>query len=164
LFNEPIYWISSMHRDSIISSGIADVFFFFLFLSFINLSTCLYINVCDDRTWNNFYILTLFYRWEREKEKRETERKKSTRANINCEENCKKKWWQFFYIYIQCNGVTSIEKNLGRRQRCSFLFFLVSVVGAVMYLTHEREYLCSSLFFSSSCADEMKKKERNNIR
>lgn len=104
--------------------------------------------------------MTLFYRWEREKEKRETERKKSTRANINCEENCKKKWWQFFYIYIQCNGVTSIERNLGRRQRCSFLFFLVSVVGAVMYLTHEREYLCSSLFFSSSCADEMKKKRR----
>lgn len=38
----------------------------------------IYINVCDDRRWSNFNILTLFYRWKKEGE-REREREKRMR-------------------------------------------------------------------------------------
>lgn len=87
----------------------------------------------DDRTSCRFNILT----------ERERERKKNTRANITCEENWKNDGSSLAYIYmnthIQCNDVTSIGKNLGRRQRCSFFLSLSSVVEALVYLTHERE-------------------------
>ena len=68
--------------------------FSLLSCAFVDRSFLICINVCDDRRWSNFNILTLFYQWKRE---REREKKKSARVNINCEaRSCRgKKRWQF---------------------------------------------------------------------
>ena len=80
-------------------------------------------NVCDDRRWSNFNILTLFYRYKKKERERKEEREKEqhTRANINCEAAKK-----MMAVLLQSNSVTSIKKNLGRRRRYSLsLFFLL---------------------------------------
>jgi hypothetical protein len=87
-------------------------------------------NVCDDRRWSNFNILTLFYRWKKkEREKEQHTRKYQLRS-------CKKK---MMAVLLQSNSVTSIEKNLGRRRHSSLSLSLFSVIRVVVYLTHECE-------------------------
>ena len=94
---------------------------FFIFHEYVELSRNINTNVCDDRTWSNFYILTLLYRWEGKREKRR-ERGRKVHAQISIAKKTAKKWWQFFYIYIYTMQWCYVDKEELRASTTLFFF------------------------------------------
>jgi hypothetical protein len=98
--------------------------------------------------------------------KKKKERKKSTRANINCEESCKKKMMAVLLHIHTMQWCYVDREELGASTTLFFPLLSLSLSSSLLLLGqwciwHMSVSSFALLVFSSSRADEIKKKKKN---
>ena len=168
MFIEPVDWISS---EAILDSGndARDVF---------RLSVARFTYAADTLQIVGNVSLYAKLKWvfllfdiilSLRKRGKAREREREVHAQISVAKNAGEKETMavLLHTYIQCYSVTSIEKNLGRRQRCSFFLFSFFFFFAFLPV---KQWCIWHMSVSSSAplslslplcrADEIKRRER----